>query len=137
MICRGIQEKEDVSESQRISVARVKCTKTQENQKQSEKSKPNKKESEMKLQLAKNSLPQAGTQPIIQMYLLVLGQNMFCIEMMFDTGVAILIFSSKFITECNLPMITHDIPLRINGVDGCPLSGVREAFTHSLLLQYK
>jgi hypothetical protein len=57
MICRGIQEKEDVSGSQSISVARVKYTKTQENQKQSKKSKPNKKESEMKLQLAKDSLP--------------------------------------------------------------------------------
>jgi hypothetical protein len=50
-----------MSGSQRISVAGVKITKTQENQKQSEKSKPNKKESEMKLQLAKNSLPRAGT----------------------------------------------------------------------------
>jgi hypothetical protein len=56
-IYRGIQEKEDISGSQRISVARVKCTKTQENQKQSKKSKPNKKESETKLQLAKNSPP--------------------------------------------------------------------------------
>jgi hypothetical protein len=41
------------------------------------------------------------------------------------------------ITERNLPMITHDVPLRINGADGCPLSGAGEAFTHSLLLQYK
>jgi hypothetical protein len=57
IICRGSQENEDISGSQRISVAGVKCTKTQENQKQSKKSKPNKKESEMKLQLAKNSLP--------------------------------------------------------------------------------
>jgi hypothetical protein len=39
--------------------------------------------------------------------------------------------------EYNLPMITHDRLLRINGVDGCPLSGAGEAFTHSLLLQYK
>jgi hypothetical protein len=59
-ICRGIQEKEDISESQRISVAGVKCTKTQENQKQAKKTKPNKKESETKLQLAKNSQPRAG-----------------------------------------------------------------------------
>jgi hypothetical protein len=57
--------------------------------------------------------------------------------MMFDTGVAIPIISSKFIVEHNLPMITYDIPLRINRADGCPLSGVGEAFTHSLLLQYK
>jgi hypothetical protein len=57
--------------------------------------------------------------------------------MIFDTGVAIPIISSKFITEHNLPMITHNRPLRINGADGCPLSGVGEAFTHSLLLQYK
>jgi hypothetical protein len=79
MICRGSQEREDVSGSQRIAVARVKCTKTQGNQKQSKKSKPNKKEFEMKLQLAKNSLPRAGTQPIIQMYLSVPGQKRFCI----------------------------------------------------------
>jgi hypothetical protein len=60
MICRGSQEKEDVSGLQRISVAGVKHTKTQGDQKQSKKSKPNKKESETKLQLAKNSLPRAG-----------------------------------------------------------------------------
>jgi hypothetical protein len=57
--------------------------------------------------------------------------------MMFDTGAAIPIISSKFITEHNLPMITRDTPLRINGMDGYPLSGAGEAFTHSLLLQYK
>jgi hypothetical protein len=57
MICRGIQEKEDISGSQRISVAGVKRTKTPEDQKQYKKSKPNKKESETKLQLAKNSPP--------------------------------------------------------------------------------
>jgi hypothetical protein len=56
---------------------------------------------------------------------------------MFDTGAAIPIISSKCIAEYNLPMITHDRPLRINGADGCLLSGAREAFTHSLLLQYK
>jgi hypothetical protein len=60
MIYRGSQGKEDISGLWRISVARVKRTKTQENQKQPKKSKPNKKESEMKLQLAKNSLPRAG-----------------------------------------------------------------------------
>jgi hypothetical protein len=118
-------------------VARVKCTKTQENQKQSKKSKPNKKESETKLQLAKNSPPRASARPIVQMYLSVPGQKMFCVRTMFDTGAAIPIISSKFITECNLPMITRDVPLRINGADGHPLSGAREAFTHSLLLQYK
>jgi hypothetical protein len=57
--------------------------------------------------------------------------------MMFDTGAAITIISSKFIAEYNLPMITHDRPLRINGVDGYLLSGAEEAFTHSLLLWYK
>jgi hypothetical protein len=78
-ICRGIQEKEDVSESQGNSVAGVKRTKTQENQKQSKKSKPNKKESETKLQLAKNSPPRASAQPIVQMYLSVPGQKVFCV----------------------------------------------------------
>jgi hypothetical protein len=48
-ICRGSQEKEDVLGLQRISVAGVKRTKTQGNQKQLKQSKPNKKESEMKL----------------------------------------------------------------------------------------
>jgi hypothetical protein len=56
---------------------------------------------------------------------------------MFDTGAAIPIISSKFIMEYNLLMITHDIPLRINEVDDYLLSGAREAFMHSLLLQYK
>jgi hypothetical protein len=56
---------------------------------------------------------------------------------MFDTGAAIPIISSKFMAQHNLPMITRDIPLRINGADGCPLSGAGEAFTHSLLLRYK
>jgi hypothetical protein len=51
---------EDVSGSQKISVAGVKRTKTPGNQKQSKKSKPNKKESEMKLQLAKNTPHRAG-----------------------------------------------------------------------------
>jgi hypothetical protein len=57
--------------------------------------------------------------------------------MMFNTGIAIPIISSKFIAEYNLPIITHNIPLRINGADGCPLSRAGEAFIHSLLLQYK
>jgi hypothetical protein len=48
-ICRGSQEKEDVSGPQRISVAGVKYTKTQGGQKLSKISKLNKKESEMKL----------------------------------------------------------------------------------------
>jgi hypothetical protein len=56
---------------------------------------------------------------------------------MFDTGAAIPIISFKFMAEHNLLMITCNIPLRINGADGCPLSGGGEAFTHSLLLQYK
>jgi hypothetical protein len=54
--------------------------------------------------------------------------------MMFDTGTAIPIISSKFITEYNIPMITHDVPLRINQADGYPLSGAGEAFMYSLLL---
>jgi hypothetical protein len=57
MICSGSQEKEDISGLQRMSVAGVKRTKTQGNQKQSKKSKPNKKESETKLQLVENSPP--------------------------------------------------------------------------------
>jgi hypothetical protein len=137
MIHRGSQEKEDVSGPLRISVAGVKCTRTQGDQKQSKKSKPNKKESEMKLQLVKNSLPQASARPIVQMYLSVLGQKKFCARTMFDTGTAAPIISSKFIAEHNLPIITRDIPLRINRANGRPLSAVGEAFTHSLLLRYK
>jgi hypothetical protein len=136
-ICRGSQEKEDVSGLQRISVAGVKRTKTQGNQKQSKKSKPNKKESETKLQLAENSLPRAGTQPIVRIYLLVPGQKKFYARMMFNTSTAIPIISSKFIAEYSLPIITCNRLLRINGVDGCPLSGAGEAFIHSLLLRYK
>jgi hypothetical protein len=68
---------------------------------------------------------------------LVLGQKTFYAQTIFDTGAAIPIISSRFIAEYNLPMITCDRPLRINGADGCPLSGVGEAFTHSLLLRYK
>jgi hypothetical protein len=120
-----------------MSVAGVKWTKTQGNQKQSKKSKPNKKESETKLQLAENSPPRAGTQPIVGIYLSVPGQKRFYAQMMFDTGAAIPIISSKSMAEYNLPMITHDRPLRINGADGCPLSRAGEAFTHSLLLRYK
>jgi hypothetical protein len=137
MICRGSQEKDDISGLQRISVAGVKWTKTQGNQKQSKKSKPNKKESEMKLQLVENSPPWTGTRLIVGMYLLVPGQKKFYAQIMFDMGTAIPIISSKFMAEHNLPMITHDRPLRINGTDGCPLSGAGAAFTHSLLLHYK
>jgi hypothetical protein len=79
MIHRGSQEKEDVSGLQGIPVARVKHTKTQGNQKQPKTSKPNKKESETKLQLAKNSPPRAGARPIVQMYLSVPGQKKFCV----------------------------------------------------------
>jgi hypothetical protein len=136
-IRRGSQEKEDVSGQQRISVAGVKCTKAQGDQKQSKKSKPNKKESETKLQLVKNSPPRTGARPIVQMYLSVPGQKKFRMRTMFDTGAAIPIISSKFIAEHNLPMITRDILLRINGAAGCPLSGAGEAFTHALLLRYK
>jgi hypothetical protein len=137
MICRGSQEKEDISGSQRISVAGVKRTKTEENQKQSKWPKPNKKESETKLQIAKNSPPRASAQPIVQMYISVPRQKRFCTWTMFDTSTAIPIISSKCIAEYNLWMITHDRLLRINGADGCPLSRAGEAFTHSLLLRYK
>jgi hypothetical protein len=71
------------------------------------------------------------------MYLSVPGQKMFCAQTMFNTGRAIPIISSKFIVEHNLPMITHNRTLRINGADWCVLSGAGEAFTYSLLLQYK
>jgi hypothetical protein len=71
------------------------------------------------------------------MYLSVPGQKKFYARTMFDTGAAIPIISSKFIAEHRLPIITRDRPLRINGADGCPLSGAGEAFTHSLLLRYK
>jgi hypothetical protein len=71
------------------------------------------------------------------MYLSVLGQKRFHTQIMFNTGAAIPIISSRFIVEHNLPMITCNRPLRINGADGCPLSGAGEAFTHSLLLHYK
>jgi hypothetical protein len=60
MIRRGSQEKEDILGLQRISIAGVKWTKPQGDKKQSKKSKPNKKESETELQLAKNNLPRAG-----------------------------------------------------------------------------
>jgi hypothetical protein len=56
---------------------------------------------------------------------------------MFDTSTAIPIISSIVMVEYNLLMITHDISLRINGADSCPLLGAGEAFIHSLLLQYK
>jgi hypothetical protein len=137
MIRRGSQEKEDVLGPPTISVAGVKRNKTHKDQKQSKRSKPNNKESETKLQLAKNSPPRAGAQPIVQMYLSIPGQKKHCARMMFDTGAAIPIISSKFMVEHNLPMITRDRLLRINGADGCPLSGAGEAFTHSLLLRYK
>jgi hypothetical protein len=71
------------------------------------------------------------------MYLSVPGQKRFGARTMFDTGAAIPIISSRFMAEHNLPIMTRNIPLRINGADGCPLSGAGEAFTHSLLLQYK
>jgi hypothetical protein len=137
MICRGSQEEEDVSGLQRISVAGVKQTKTQGNQKQSKKSKPNKKESETKLQLAENSPPRASTRPIVGIYLSVPGQKKFYARTMFDTSTTIHIISSKFIAEYSLPTITCDRPLRINRADGCPWSRAGEAFTHSLLLRYK
>jgi hypothetical protein len=69
--------------------------------------------------------------------MIVPGQKKFYARTMFDTGATIPIISSKFIAEHSLLIITHDRPLRINGADGCPLSGAGEAFRHSLLLRYK
>jgi hypothetical protein len=128
---------EDISGRGEFSVAGVKCTKTQKTQKQFKKSKPNKKEHGTKLQLAKNNPPRAGARLIVKMYISVPGQEIFCVRTMFDTGTAIPIISSKFIKEHSLPIIKWGIPLRINGADGCALSGAREAFTHSLMLQHK
>jgi hypothetical protein len=71
------------------------------------------------------------------MNILVPGQWRFCAQTMFDTGAAIPIISSTFIKQHNLPTINRDIPLRINGTDGCAMPGAREAFTHSLMLEYK
>jgi hypothetical protein len=56
-ICRGGQEDQVVLQKIRYSVARVKCTKTQQIQKQVKKSKPNKKEYEVKIQLAQGTPP--------------------------------------------------------------------------------
>jgi hypothetical protein len=56
---------------------------------------------------------------------------------MFNTGAAIPIITSTFIKQDNLPTINWDIPLRINGADGCAMTGAGEAFTHCLILQYK
>jgi hypothetical protein len=56
---------------------------------------------------------------------------------MFDTRVAIPINSSTFIQQYNLPTINRDIPLRNNGANGCAMPGAGEAFTHSLMLEYK
>jgi hypothetical protein len=128
---------EDVLGHGEFSVASVKCTKTQTTQKQFKKSKPHKKEHGTKLQLAKNNPPRAGTRPIVKMYISVPGQEIFCIWPMFDTGAAIPIISSMFIKEHSLPIIKWGIPLRINGADGCVLSGAGQAFSHSLMLQHK
>jgi hypothetical protein len=56
---------------------------------------------------------------------------------MFDTRAAIPIISSIFIQQYSLPTINQDIPLRINGTDGCAMPGEGEAFTYSLMLEYK
>jgi hypothetical protein len=68
------------------------------------------------------------------MYLSVPGQKKFYAQTIFNTGAAIPIISSKFIVEYNIPIITCDRPLRINGANGCLLSGAGEAFIYSLLL---
>jgi hypothetical protein len=71
------------------------------------------------------------------MYISVPGQKAFCAQTMFDTGAAVAIISSTFIEQHSLPTINRDTPLRINGADGCAMPGAREAFTHSLMLEYK
>jgi hypothetical protein len=101
MICRGSQEKEDVLELQRISVARVKCTKTQENQKQSKKSKPNKKESKMKLQLVKDSPPQ-NQSAILRATRLDRGPGQ-------ETALNIL-YTTNTLLQCLAPVTLHWVP---------------------------
>jgi hypothetical protein len=64
---------EDISGHGEFSVAGVKGTKTQKTQKQFKKSKPNKKEYGTKLQLVKNSPPQAGARPIVEICISVPG----------------------------------------------------------------
>jgi hypothetical protein len=71
------------------------------------------------------------------MYISVPRQWRFYAWTMFYTRAAIPIISSTFIKQHNLPTINQDIPLRINGADGCAMPGAREAFTHSLMLEYK
>jgi hypothetical protein len=56
---------------------------------------------------------------------------------MFDTRAAVPIISSTFIEQHSLPTINRDTPLMINGADGCTMPGAGEAFTHSLMLEYK
>jgi hypothetical protein len=57
--------------------------------------------------------------------------------MMFDTRAAVPIISSTFIEQYSLPTINQDTPLRINSADGCAMPRAREAFTDSLMLEYK
>jgi hypothetical protein len=71
------------------------------------------------------------------MYISVHGQWRFYARTMFDMGAAIPIISSTFIKQHNLPTINRDTPLRINGADGCAMTGAGEVFTHSLMLEYK
>jgi hypothetical protein len=47
------------------------------------------------------------------------------------------IISSTFIQQYSLPTINQDIPLWINGADGCIMPGAGEAFTYTLMLEHK
>jgi hypothetical protein len=126
-----------VSQKIGYSVAGVKRTKAQQTQKQVKKSKPNKKEYEVKIQLAQGTPPRSGARPIVKMYIPVPGQWRFCARTMFNTRAAIPIISSTFIKQHNLPTINWDTPLRINGADSYAMPGAGEAFTNSLMLEYK
>jgi hypothetical protein len=71
------------------------------------------------------------------MYILVPGQKAFHARTIFDTRAVVPIISSTFIKQHSLCTINWDTPLRINSADGCAMPGAREAFTHSLMLEYK
>jgi hypothetical protein len=118
-------------------VAGVKYTETQKTQKQAKKSKPNKKEHAAKMQLVHNTPARSGAWLIVIMYLSVPGQKAFHAQTIFDIGVAVPIISSTYIEQYSLLTINQDTPLRINGADGYAIPGAREAFTYSLMLEYK
>jgi hypothetical protein len=63
------------------------------------KSKPNKKEHEVKIQLVHNTPPRSGAWPIVIMYISVARQKAFRAWTMFDTGAAVPIFTSTYIEQ--------------------------------------